>query len=542
MPHPAYPDVVRYHEETKHHLQRYARSPGYMDWDNQPVPFRFYEGVTPLRLPLLDIDPGTTHRDLYHREQNAVWPINRESIGGFLELSLGLSAWKSAGGSRWALRINPSSGNLHPTEAHLVLPPMEDSTAGVFHYNPFLHALEPRGALSPGVWGDVEQHFSGEAFLVVLTSIFWRESWKYGERAFRYCQHDTGHALAALCFSARLFGWHAMRLNDAADDDLEILLGFDKVQWHGIEREDPEMVCVIRPGRFKTRPGNLPQPLVAACRDMAVSGRPNRLSKKTVTWDIIYETARLTRTPAMETVPAEYGDPPFRSGSFGPASPSEIIRKRRSAVSFDGSGSLSREDLLAILDKTLPRDHHPPFDAIREAPAIHLLLFVHRVIGMDPGMYFLLRAPDDMATLKTLADREFLWENIDPGIPLFLLKAGNFQQTATMVSCHQEIAGSSAVSMGMIARFTDTIRNAPWRYRHLFWETGMIGQVLYLEAEAHDVRGTGIGCYFDDAVHHLMGLTDPSFQSLYHFTIGKPIEDPRLTTYPPYEHLVDTSL
>jgi len=134
---------------------------------------------------------------------------------------------------------------------------------------------------------------------------------------------------------------------------------------------------------------------------------------------------------------------------------------------------------------------------------------------------------------------EFLWQEVEPGFPLFLLKSGNFRQTAALISCHQDIAGYSAFSLGMVVRFTESIRNAPWQYRRLFWETGMIGQVLYLEAEAHGVRGTGIGCFFDDAVHDLMGLTDLSFQSLYHFTIGKSVEDPRLTTFPPYEHLAN---
>src|SRR5271165_5626128 len=68
----------------------------------------------------------------------------------------------------------------------------------------------------------------------------------------------------------------------------------------------------------------------------------------------------------------------------------------------------------------------------------------------------------------------------------------------------------------MIARFREELETAPDRYRHLFWETGMIGQVLYLEAEAQGVRATGIGCFFDDPVHELMGLPDDAFQSLYH--------------------------
>jgi len=94
-------------------------------------------------------------------------------------------------------------------------------------------------------------------------------------------------------------------------------------------------------------------------------------------------------------------------------------------------------------------------------------------------------------------------------------------------------------SLGMLAVFADTIVAAPYRYRQLFWETGMIGQVLYLEAEAHGVRGTGIGCFFDDAVHEIMGIRDNQYQSLYHFTVGQPIEDPRLATFPPYAHLKD---
>lgn len=65
----------------------------------------------------------------------------------------------------------------------------------------------------------------------------------------------------------------------------------------------------------------------------------------------------------------------------------------------------------------------------------------------------------------------------------------------------------------------------------------MIGQCLYLAAEAHGVRGTGIGCYFDDPFHELLGISTNSWQSLYHFTIGHPMEDPRLQTLPAYSHL-----
>ena len=60
---------------------------------------------------------------------------------------------------------------------------------------------------------------------------------------------------------------------------------------------------------------------------------------------------------------------------------------------------------------------------------------------------------------------------------------------------------------------------------------GMLGHALYLEAEAAGVRSTGIGCYFDDEMHELLGIDDDRWQSLYHFTIGGPIDDTRLVTF-----------
>ena len=61
----------------------------------------------------------------------------------------------------------------------------------------------------------------------------------------------------------------------------------------------------------------------------------------------------------------------------------------------------------------------------------------------------------------------------------------------------------------MLARFEPVLRvRGPHAYRQLFWETGMIGQSLYLGAEAAGMRATGIGCYFDDVMHDALGLTD----------------------------------
>ena len=117
--------IFRYHEASKHYFERHAASPGALDWANLPNPFRFYDGITPFLLPLLKKDPEGAHLDLYERGNNYSWDLTVESVAAFLELSLGLSAKKSLHGSAWSLRMNPSSGNLHPTEAYLLLPPMK---------------------------------------------------------------------------------------------------------------------------------------------------------------------------------------------------------------------------------------------------------------------------------------------------------------------------------------------------------------------------------------------------------------------------------
>jgi hypothetical protein len=87
----------------------------------------------------------------------------------------------------------------------------------------------------------------------------------------------------------------------------------------------------------------------------------------------------------------------------------------------------------------------------------------------------------------------------------------------------------------MLAEFTAPLEHyGPWFYPRLYWEAGVIGQLLYLEAEAAGLRATGIGCYFDDPMHEVLGLAGSAFQDLYHFTVGGPIDDERLTTLPAY--------
>ncbi|MGF1644917.1 MAG: SagB family peptide dehydrogenase [Thiotrichales bacterium] len=502
-----------YHERTKHRLDAYARGPRYLDWDQQPDPFRRFAGAPVLDLPLLSGGAPPAGRTL-------------ESVAAVLELSLGLSAWKQFGPNRWALRCNPSSGNLHPTEGYLVASGIDGLADGVYHYAPREHALEHRADLVPG---DSAAHC-----LIGLSSIAWREAWKYGERAFRYVQLDAGHALGAIRYAAAALGLRVERLA-VTDAEISRLLGLDRPEdFTGAEVEHPELLLRIHAGRSSPREVRLP--ITSAWRGQAnaLSG-PNG-DKWPVIEDVTAATVCTTPSPRLET---RLDTPnPVPAAALIP-----LIKQRRSAQAFSGQASvLPRDTFHAMLDAALPRRERVPWDVWNLPVRTHLALFVHRVEGLAPGLYALPRHDAAEAALRTAMDPAFRWRKPDgcpASLPLFQLLEGDARKAARALSCHQEIAAASAFSLGMLVEFEAGLAAGAHVYRELYWEAGLIGQVLYLEAEAVGMRGTGIGCFFDDSVHELFGLTDTRFQSFYHFTIGSAVTDPRLETLPPYAHLAD---
>ena len=139
--------TLAYHERSKHHLHRYARSSGYLDWESQPDPFRTYQGAPSIELPLSATKLTIPYDDLYRPGAAAPSPMSLETLGCLFELSLGLSAWKQHGSARWALRCNPSSGNLHPTEGYVVATSVPGASPGLYHYVSRDHLLERRAAI-----------------------------------------------------------------------------------------------------------------------------------------------------------------------------------------------------------------------------------------------------------------------------------------------------------------------------------------------------------------------------------------------------------
>jgi SagB-type dehydrogenase family enzyme len=556
--------VLRYHERTKHHFNSYARGPGQLDWANQPNPFRRYEGAPLIRLPLLgpeDEPLSPRYEDLYATGSVPSAPLTMRSLSRLFQYALAISAWKEAGGTRWALRCNPSSGNLHPTEAYLLidaLPGLGDAP-GLYHYTPQEHGLERRADGGASLLAALLREWPAQSFLIGLASIHWREAWKYGERAFRYCQHDAGHAIGALRIAAATLGWRATVLYELADETIEDLLGLNRAEdFTDAEREHPLLVMAVCTTDQADDRHLGADVLPASHVDGSVAreltwqrwyGRANRLSRDDpVPWQVIDEVTRASRKTSSERQTSEPRDTSSIQGdagasTAGPAA-AQIILQRRSLLACDGRTAIDAGRFYRMLSRVMPRveraatQRPTPWDAIDWDPALHLGLFVHRVDGLEPGLYMLVRDPAQADKLRRATHARFGWTkppDCPTDLPLRLLEPGDARQLATQLSCLQDIAGDGAFSLGMLAEYQETLfTQGPWSYRRLFWEAGLIGHVLYLEAEAAGVRATGIGCFFDDAVHQVFGLEGMAFQSLYHFTVGGAADDLRLTTLAPY--------
>ncbi|MGA7750807.1 MAG: SagB/ThcOx family dehydrogenase [Gallionella sp.] len=173
--------ILAYHQRTKHHLNRYAAGPGGLDRKNQPDLFRNFTSSPQLELPLLADEPRRPYPDFYKTDETTRQPLTLGGIAALFELSFGISAWKQYDGPRWALRCNPSSDNLHPTEAYVITEGCSGIVNGVHHYVSRDHILEQRCRFDMTVSGS-KPSLPPASFLVGLSSIYWREAWKYGER------------------------------------------------------------------------------------------------------------------------------------------------------------------------------------------------------------------------------------------------------------------------------------------------------------------------------------------------------------------------
>lgn len=471
--------VLAYHARSSHRPGRYAASRGFMDWANQPVPFRAWPGAPEVRLPVPEPRPAPTWDALHTTEPE---PAGPELVARVLRLSLGLTAWKEAPRARpWSLRVPPSSGALYPVEAYV----LGDLWGGpaLHHYDPLGHRLVRRATL-PG-WE------LGDTWLVGLSSLRWRAAWKYGERSLRYVHLDLGHAQAAVAVAAAAVGW-TVRTVPVPGDVLDRLLGVHLQR--GAERERGEVLLALAP-----------EPVVPEVEGLVperIRGeRPAPLSRAHHPWPVLDEVEAVLREgPGL--APGPRGRPPPAADRG--VSAEELVLRRRSARVMDG-GDLDLPGMERLVGRAVAGLPVLPW-----SPRLALAVWPHRVPGASPRLWGSLDGPAPAATPAQVRD----------------------------LACHQGIAADGVLAAALLVDLPGVLREGgPVAWGQVHQEAGVAGHLLYLEAEAAGLAGTGIGCFFDELVRERLGLADGPWWPLYLFAVGRPVHDPRLRTLPAYVHL-----
>jgi len=457
-----------------------------------PDPFRHYEGVPVLDLPADPPAPPTPALEVLHGQAGVTAADDGPAfLSQLLFYSASISASKRvpSTGYRYALRVNPSSGNLHPTEFHFLTRGLKDWPDGLYHYRPSSHMAEQR-ALGGA---EITLGRGWAAVTFILTSIAWREAWKYGERAYRYCLLDIGHAWQSLALAAQAMGCEAYAIGSFPDDPVAQALRLNPDEW-------PMLLIELRGATVPLREPD-------ASETLWYRGEANRLSVESIAYpgiEAVHEATKVGSIAAAAPGPTGCGSTQLPRPASSLLAFGNVVRARRSALDFvGGPQSISLPQLSAILTGATA----PLAADFGGAHFIQLYMYAHRVYGLEPGVY---RLWPERAELE--------W-----------IKSGDQRIAAAGLSLGQDLAGNACIAFSMIGDLERAAGAFGERgYRYVHFEAGAIGQRLYLGAEALGLRSTGIGAFFDDQVHRYLDISPEDGQVVYHFAIGYPVPDPRV--------------
>ena len=504
--------LFAYHQATKHTYQSVRANAHYLDWSNQPNPFRTYEGAP---ITLLPPEPGFPNTETFgaigalgggtwiagENDPEDRSPIRLDAmwLSRLLWHSMAISGWKKVThtSNRYSLRVNPSSGNLHPTETYVALVGFTGLEDGLYHYRADCHAIELR---SPGAWTAhlaqaLRIPWAAESSLIVgLTSIFWRETWKYRDRAYRYCCHDLGHAMMSVLVAAHVLGLPGGAITHFSDVRLTRTLGLTGSD------EAPMVFLVFPPKSYSGQFPTLPQE--------TFTGAANELSAEEVPYEALLAFHRSTILPDSAGLPLHLSAPnpaiadcqpplpkPFRKPA-GDSNLGTIVRRRRSALDFDArTPPMELGEMQQLLDfatRDWLADWRGNFGeetttGRKGADFVTLYLYVHRVRDCEPGVY--------------------RWDS--SSLCLEQRHRANVERVAAYLSLEQALAGNACFAISMIADLAEAAQRFGNRgYRYVYFEAGTIGQRLYLGAEALGWNATGIGAFYDDDVHCYLGFLE----------------------------------
>ncbi|HET8578641.1 MAG TPA: SagB/ThcOx family dehydrogenase [Methylomirabilota bacterium] len=496
----------RYHEATAHSPRSVRTSGHSLDWDIKPSPFKIYPELPVLPLPReLPALAGDTLTCLAGRE-TAKRELDLEQLAALLFFSAGVTKQKTyPGGGTAHFRAAPSTGALYQTEVYVVAGDVAGLEPGVYHFCPGdfalrrLRAGDFRGAVAVAA-GD--EALAAERAVLILSAIYWRNTWKYQARGYRHLFWDAGAILANLLAAAGGLDAPARLVTGFVDREVNALLGLDRAK---------EAALVLAPLGGAGRPAPAP-PVIAPLQPVVVP-----LSEREVDYPLLREAYEDSCLESESEVVdwREHPAPPFSASPVGlvqlPAARSvagrplgETIQARGSTREFSGA-AISAEELSTTLwyaTRGFPSDV--------PAGQVDLYISVHAVEGLEPGTYAYHPGP----------------HGLEP------LKRGDFKGDSAFLCLEQPLGGLSSCTVFFLADLGQLLGRWGNRgYRLANLEAGLIGGRLYLGAYAQRFGATGL-TFYDQPVVEFFAPHAAGKDALFVTALGRSVRGPAGTRVP----------
>ena len=501
-----------YHNGTKHSYRSIRANPHYLDFDNQPVPFKIYTELDPIALPadlsssgmpsLSAISAVTARRDRHASP-------TKQTLAEILFLCAGITRRRKYPGGEMLFRAAACTGALYHVDLYLVCDELQEIPAGVYHFSPHDFALR---RLRQGDFRGVLARASGaepsvvEAPVVLLcASTFWRNAWKYQARAYRHCYWDDGTMIANLLAAAAARGLPAKVVIGFVDAAISELLGLDP------KREAPLSLVSLGCGAA--------QPVLPSTSLVPQVLQIQPLSKREVDYPAIramHEASSLESADevvqwraASDNLNGVHHDRSTNgrlvflqalSDDDMPTDTIEEVIVRRGSTRQFARQSISFGQLSVLLGRAtrgISADFLSTGDSFNQ-----LYLIVHAVDDLASGAYVYRR---DLHALE-------------------LLKEGDFRRQAGDLGLGQDIPADCSVNVYFLAdlnRLLDRFGNRGYRAGQL--EASIIGGKLYLAAYAQGLGASGL-TFFDDDVTEFFSPHAAGKSVMFLIAVGKSLK------------------
>jgi SagB-type dehydrogenase family enzyme len=203
-------------------MKRLRTVKAYRDYPKVPLPTRF-----PRSKKGFDdvLENRTTAR------QFGQGAMGLDELAKVLYMSYGITRSNADTHFPRPFRTIPSGGALYPLELYVYASRVDGLAAGLYHYDMEEQSLDVirQGDESARisaclVQGDLAK---SAALILFISAIFFRSTFKYGDRGYRFVLLEAGHLAQNANLTAQEMGLVTANIGGYADRDIDRYLGFD---------------------------------------------------------------------------------------------------------------------------------------------------------------------------------------------------------------------------------------------------------------------------------------------------------------------------